>query len=102
MVISSGLSAKALIDPTRPSVVSSQSQNKGKVSKPEFVLNAIVINGENKYAIINGKQYQQGQSIQGKKLILVSQNQVVLDSQDGKKTLFMNKYTIKKDVNNGF
>jgi hypothetical protein len=35
-------------------------------------------------------------------VILISENHVVLDGSDGKKTLYVNNNNIKKDANNGF
>lgn len=96
------LNAKTLVDPTRPSANAIQKKGIVPTSKPELVLNAVFINGKNKYAVINGQNYQEGQDVLGKKLILVTQNHVVLDAISGKKTLILNNYSIKKDINNGF
>jgi hypothetical protein len=94
--------AKTLVDPTRPSANSSIGKAKQSAGETVFVLNAVFINGDSKLAVINGKHYQQGQNVLGNKLILISRNKVVLDSQHGRKTLLMNTHTIKKDINNGF
>jgi MSHA biogenesis protein MshK len=96
------LNAKTLVDPTRPSAYAAQKKGAVQNVKPEFVLNAVFINDKNKYAVINGQNYQEGQDVLGKRLILVTQNHVVLDAKTGKKTLFLNNDSIKKDINNGF
>jgi MSHA biogenesis protein MshK len=96
------VSAKTIVDPTRPNAHVTQKKGALQNTKPEFVLSAVFINNKNKYAVINGENYQEGQEVQGNKLILVSQNHVVLNVADGKKTLFINNHSIKKDINNDF
>lgn len=94
--------AQNLVDPTRPNINTGANKALQPVNKPKYVLNAVFIAGDNKSAVINGKRYQQGQDVRGSKLILISQNKVVLDSQEGRKTLLMINHTIKKDINDGF
>lgn len=100
--IISVVNAKPLVDPTRPKHTRVYQQENIQNTKPEFELSAVFINNKNKYAVINGKNYQKGQEVNGNKLIFIGQNQVVLDTTDGKKTLVLNSHSIKKDVNNGF
>ncbi|MDU0353127.1 hypothetical protein RS130_03550 [Paraglaciecola aquimarina] len=66
------------------------------------MLNAVFVNGQNKYAVINGKQYQVNDLVLGNKLIQIEQNQAVLNTSSGQKTLFINNHNIKKDINDGF
>ena len=100
--------AITLKDPTRPSPNSSMiktSQGPTAITRTTLKLSAIIKNNQNKQAIINGRSFSQGQEVQGYKLILISQNHVILknlDGSDGRKTLFVNNNNIKKDVNNDF
>ena len=99
-----GTQANTLEDPTRPS------QNKPRfnvgqsssVSTPSLLkLTAIISSRASKQAIINGRSFAEGQQIQSYKIILISQNHVILDGLEGRQTLFVNNNNIKKDVNNG-
>ncbi|MCF2947373.1 hypothetical protein L0668_04585 [Paraglaciecola aquimarina] len=101
-LIVSELKAKSLVDPTRPKYSQEQQKENSSNIPEKFVLTAVFINNKNKYAVINGQNYQTGQKVQGSELISISQNQVVLDTTDGKKTLHINNHSIKKDINNVF
>ena len=96
--------ANTLNDPTKPNPKSmfNSEQNAKALTTLGLKLSAIINNNQNKQAIINGISFVEGQVIQGYKVILISQNHVVLDSSDGKKTLFVNHNNIKKDANDGF
>jgi len=96
--------ASTLQDPTRPSqnrLTSSLGQNSSALEASTLKLTAIISSYENKQAIINGRSFAEGQQVQGYRVILISQNHVVLDSSQGKQTLFVNNNNIKKDINNG-
>jgi MSHA biogenesis protein MshK len=97
--------ADTLTDPTKPSPNTSM-LNTGKDPKAAMTmaltLTAIINNNQTKQAIINGRSFAEGQQIQGYKVILISQNHVILDGSDGKQTLYVNNNNIKKDANNGF
>ncbi len=90
-----------MIDPTKPQGAFHQKKMQDEVSSA-LVLNAVFITGQSKYAVINGKQYRVADFVQGNKVILISQNQVILNTDSGEKTLFINNHNIKKDINNGF
>jgi MSHA biogenesis protein MshK len=97
--------ADTLKDPTQPSTNRSMFnivQDAKTLTTTTLKLTAIINNKQNKQAIINGESFAQGQQVQGYKLILISENHVVLDGTNGKQTLFVNSNNIKKDVNNGF
>jgi MSHA biogenesis protein MshK len=95
--------ANTLQDPTKPSPKKSISSSAREINAPlPLKLTAIINNDQNRQAIINGRSFSQGQKIQGYKVILISQNHVVLDSSNGKHTLFVNNNNIIKDTNNGF
>jgi MSHA biogenesis protein MshK len=97
--------ADTLTDPTKPNPNKSMFNT---VKDPEAVmtvaltLTAIINNNQIKQAIINGRSFAEGQEVQGYNVILISENHVVLDGSDGKKTLYVNNNNIKKDANNGF
>jgi MSHA biogenesis protein MshK len=97
--------ANTLQDPTKPSAgksVSRSGQDSNTVTTATLKLTAIINNNQNKQAIINGRSFAEGQQVQGYKLVLISQNHVILDSSDGEQTLYVNNNNIKKDANNGF
>jgi MSHA biogenesis protein MshK len=96
--------ANILIDPTRPSpnnTLFNTSQNSSTLTLQVLKLTAIISNNESKQAIINGRSFAEGQQVQGYRIILISQNHVILDGSEGKQTLFVNNNNIKKDANNG-
>jgi MSHA biogenesis protein MshK len=94
-------SGKVLIDPTQPagtnlsSSVTSAEHNK-------LTLNAVIINGANKQAIINGERLNEGQHVAGKTLTSISQNRVVLRDTQGSQELFLNHSEFIKDANDGY
>jgi MSHA biogenesis protein MshK len=95
--------ASKLQDPTKPSLYKKNlntDQNSSVLAPVALNLTAIINNNQNKQAIINGRSFAEGQQVQGYKVVLISQNHVILDGSDGKKTLFVNNSNIKKDVNN--
>lgn len=97
--------ANTLIDPTRPSPHKSMlntDKNSKDMTSPGLTLSAIINNNHSRQAIINGISFAEGQQIQGYKVVLISQNHVLLDGSDGKKTLFVNNNNIRKDANDGF
>lgn len=97
--------ASTLKDPTKPNVsqsVSNANQDSKEIETIGLKLNAIINSKQNKQAIINGVSFSQGQEVQGYKVVLISQNHVLLDGLDGNKTLFVNNNYVKKDANNGF
>ncbi len=97
--------ANTLQDPTKPSPNKSMfntGQDPNILAPMTLKLTAIINNNQNKQAIINGRSFAEGQQVQGYKVVLISQNHVVLDGSDGKQTLFVNNNNIKKDTNNGF
>jgi MSHA biogenesis protein MshK len=100
--------AGTLQDPTKPSPnksIFNTEQDLMVMAPMTLKLTAIINNNKNRRAIINGRSVSQGQEIQGYKVILISQNHVILnslDSSDGKQTLFVNDNNIIKDVNHGF
>ena len=65
-------------------------------------LTAIINSHQTKQAIINGMSFEQGQKVQGYKVILITKSHVVLDGSDGTQTLFINNNDIKKDIEHGF
>jgi MSHA biogenesis protein MshK len=97
--------ADTLTDPTKPNPKTSMFNT---VKDPKAVmtvaltLTAIINNNQIKQAIINGRSFEEGQQVQGYNVILISENHVVLDGLDDKKTLYVNNNNIKKDANNGF
>jgi MSHA biogenesis protein MshK len=97
--------ANTLQDPTRPSLSKSTSDfgdDPKNLVTEALKLTAIIHNNQNKQAIINGRSFTEGQQVQGFKVVLISQNYVVLNGSDGKQTLYVNNNNIKKDANNGF
>ena len=97
--------ADTLKDPTKPSP-NKQMLNTGQdptaLTTTALKLTAIINNNQNRQAIINGRSFAQGQTVQGYKLLLIGQNHVVLHAPEGKQTLYVNNNNIKKDTNNGF
>jgi MSHA biogenesis protein MshK len=96
--------ANILKDPTRPSQntpLFDTNQSPSTLTLQVLKLTAIISNNESKQAIINGKIFTEGQQLQGYRVILISQNHVILDSSEGKQTLFVNNNNIKKVANNG-
>ena len=95
--------ANTLKDPTQPkSALLGNGQDPNAMAKMALKLTAIIDNSKTKHAIINGKSFAQGQQVQGYKIIVISQNHVILDGSNGKQTLYVNNNNIKKDTNNGF
>jgi MSHA biogenesis protein MshK len=96
--------ANTLEDPTKPNRndhISTVYENSDELAPAALKLTAIIINSISKQAIINGISFTEGQQVQGYKVIFISQNHVVLNSSDGKQSLFVNNNNIKKDANNG-
>jgi MSHA biogenesis protein MshK len=96
--------AKTLQDPTKPNqnkLMFNTGQSSNNFVNSALKLTAIVSSNENKQAIINGISFAEGQQVQGYRVILISQNHVILDGSEGKQTLFVNNNNIKKDINNG-
>jgi MSHA biogenesis protein MshK len=96
--------ANTLEDPTKPNRnehISTLYENSDVLLPVALKLTAIISNNMSKQAIINGRSFTEGQQVQGYKVISISQNHVVLNSSEGKHTLFVNNNNIKKDVNNG-
>lgn len=95
-----------LVDPTRPYVSKHATviQNEGLnlVDDTQVMVTAIFISDRNKHAIINGKNYSEGQVVLGNKIISIEQDRVVLSDDDGSKELFINSHNVKKDVTNDF
>jgi MSHA biogenesis protein MshK len=101
----SNVQAITLQDPTKPSLhkkMLNTGQNPSLSASKALKLTAIINNNQFKQAIINGRSFAEGQQVQGYKVILISQNHVVLHGSDGQQTLFVNNNNIKKDANNGF
>eukprot|EP00919_Chromeraceae_sp_WS-2016_P053636 GHVR01127335.1.p1 GENE.GHVR01127335.1~~GHVR01127335.1.p1 ORF type:complete len:114 (+),score=5.53 GHVR01127335.1:11-352(+) len=97
--------ANTLQDPTKPSPNKSMFNSGDDPSTMlplALKLTAIINNNQNKQAIINGKSFAEGQQVQGYKVLLISQNHVLLEGSDGQQTLYVNNNNIKKDTNNGF
>ena len=97
--------AITLQDPTKPSLhkqMLNTGQDPSLLTSKALKLTAIINNNQIKQAIINGRSFEEGQQVQGYKVILISQNHVVLHGADGQQTLFVNNNNIKKDANNGF
>ena len=97
--------ASTLQDPTKPSPnksILNAGQDPSILAPIKLKLTAIINSNQSKQAIINGKSVAEGQQVQGYKVILISQDHVVLNGSDGKQTLFVNNNNIKKDANNGF
>jgi MSHA biogenesis protein MshK len=97
--------ADTLKDPTKPSSnksIINTGQDSEILKTMALKLTAIINNNQNKQAIINGRSFAEGQQVQGYKVVLISQNHVVLKGSDGKQTLYVNNNNIKKDANNGF
>lgn len=96
--------ASSLQDPTKPtpdkSVVLGQDSN--AILPETLKLTAIIKINQNRQAIINGKSVTQGQLVQDYKVLLISENHVLLEGSDGPQTLYVNNNNIKKDANNGF
>ena len=96
--------ANTLADPTKPA---SHKMLKGgdsasKASNKTLIVSAIMVSSHAKQAIINGKMFQEGQSVLGFQIVSIGNNQVKLTNSDGTKTLFVNNNNIKKDAQNGF
>ena len=101
----SNVQANTLTDPTKPSTNKSlfnTGKDPEKVVTMALKLTAIINNNQTKQAIINGMSFEQGQKVQGYKVILITKSHVVLDGSDGTQTLFINNNDIKKDIEHGF
>ncbi|MBU3005072.1 hypothetical protein [Paraglaciecola arctica] len=96
--------ASTLQDPTKPNPDKSfvLGQDSDATLPEALKLTAIIKTNHNRQAIINGKSVTQGQLVQEYKVLLISENHVLLEGSDGPKTLYVNNNNIKKDTNNGF
>ena len=97
--------ANTLQDPTKPSPNKSMfnaGEDPSTMTPMPLKLTAIINNSQNKQAIINGKSFAEGQQVLGYKVILISENHVILEDSDDQQTLYVNNNNIKKDTNNGF
>jgi MSHA biogenesis protein MshK len=97
---------RLLVDPTRPHTSKNLAVTQDKGLKPAagtpLQVMAIFISQQNKHAIINGKNYSEGQMVLGNKIISIEKHRVVLRGANGSKELFINYNHIKKDVSHGF
>lgn len=97
--------ANPLIDPTKPSIKSimdSGDSSKNPLQTMGLKLTAIINKDQHRLAIINGKSFFEGQQVQGYEVVAISQNHVILNGLEGKKTLYVNNNNVKKDANYGY
>ncbi|MFT5675439.1 MAG: hypothetical protein ACI808_001370 [Paraglaciecola sp.] len=98
---------QVFVDPTRPSLSNNtmilEGQDSGSNGALPLRVSATFINGQNKYAIINGTSYKEGQSMHGFELISIAKNMITVKNTDGQQTFFVtNSFNIKKDATNDF
>ena len=79
-----------------------QSEGANLAANSRLKVSAIFATGQHKWAIINGKNYSEGQTVLGNKIVTIEQHRVVLSGHDGRKEFFINNNNVKKDVTNGF
>jgi hypothetical protein len=99
--------SQVLVDPTRPSpgnkTISIPGQDPGSNGAKPLHVSATFINGQSRYAIINGNSYKEGQSMHGFELISIAKNMITVKNADGQQTFFVtNSFNIKKDITNDF
>jgi len=96
VLISFGLSAQQLVDPTKPAmhkevaieVEGEEPQNADGF--PAVSLSAIIISPEARYAIINGKTVYEGQAWRNFYLTSVKRNAIVLEGQGQSREFSLN------------
>ena len=99
------LHANTQVDPTKPSVnntITGVDAGKNSMLPEGLKLTAIINKDQHKLAIINGKSFLEGQQVQGYDVVVISQNHVILNGSEGKKTLYVNNNNVKKDANYGY
>ena len=99
------LQANTQVDPTKPILNNSMSGvdgDKNAMLSEGLKLTAIINKNQYKLAIINGKSFLEGQQVQGYDVVVISQNHVILNGSEGKKTLYVNNNNVKKDANYGY
>lgn len=94
-LVSTGVMAQTLKDPTRPAVVIDQSGKGPLVNAADgkLVLNSITWMGNRAFAVINNKIYYRGDSVQGNRISRISRDQVELE--DGRKLVLFTTVTEK-------
>lgn len=103
LVMSMGLYAQQLVDPTRPLTKAARtSDGMSQDGFPNLILSAVFINGDSKHAILNGQSVAEGQNWNGFQLVKVLQGSIVLSNKQQKKEFFINKNKFKKDASHDF
>ncbi|MFT4993415.1 MAG: hypothetical protein ACI965_000434 [Paraglaciecola sp.] len=106
MLCTRAAAEQGLVDPTRPYISKHatvmQKEGPNVAGDSRLKVTAIFISQQHRRAIINGKNYYEGQTVFGNKILSIEQNRVVLGDADGSQELLMNKNNIKKDITNGF
>ena len=91
-----------LIDPMRPQQIQSPKQSLPAAQKPvaaeSWVLSTILTSAERKVAIINGQPFQQGDSLNGYKVIEIEPDRVVLKGNKSKVLLRRSGTGLRKNV----
>ena len=100
----------AFVDPMRPSqgpsMTSKSIKNETRNSAKPLQLQAVLVSKERSVAVINGQLLQQGELIDGYKVIRISSDTVILQGKSGKRTLSragtgLKKMSTKSDVKKG-
>jgi len=84
-----------LRDPTRPENVDMLSLTS---EMPSTELQAIIISKDQRTVIINGRSFQEGDTMDNFKITAIYPNAVHLSGPNGKMTLFLFNQTVKKQV----
>ncbi|WP_095504761.1 MSHA biogenesis protein MshK [Paraferrimonas sedimenticola] len=79
-LLAGSVSATQLLDPTRPAVGLEPVKGELSVESTGLVLNAVLINGGAKTAVINQQAYQVGQRVSGMRINYIDNNQVRLEN----------------------
>ena len=96
IILSCQTSLANITDPTRPSgEVFNSIKSKKNINQSKQVLSAIFIKNNVKKAIINSRLYKKGDIYNGKKIISIQNNKVVLESNSKTSELLLIK-SIKK------
>lgn len=81
----------AFEDPTRPAGAVA-----AKSKRQTLKLESVLLSGERKIAVINGRAYQQGDSVHGALLRTVNQRSVILERGNKQETLTLFKKIVNK------
>ncbi len=96
--------ASTMVDPTRPAIYKSSSDNLDKKEalpvEVNWVLNSILISPQRKVAVINGKQVVEGGTIDQYQVKKIDAYEVTLSGSSGNQVLKLGSYQLEKQYRN--